>query len=94
MKLPRKGKRVRVSVYWSDDWKQIVLTPEDWESVLAGEEFKDAGEGYSYEGKNSQDWWYFSGGLQGALQVTYDDGGEGFIGKLEEAEIEEVEDDP
>jgi hypothetical protein len=93
MELPRKGKRVRISVYWPDDWKEIILNPEDWDSILAGEAFDDAGQGFSYEGEDFQDWWYFSGGLKGELRVTYDDDGEGFCGTLEEAEIEEVEEE-
>jgi hypothetical protein len=91
MELPRKGKGVRVSVHWPDDWKEIILRPGDWESILAGHKFSEFGEGYIYEGKEYQDYWVFSGGLDGALRVLYDDGGEGFIGTLEDAEIEEVD---
>jgi hypothetical protein len=94
MKPTRKGKQVRISVYWPDDWKEINLSPEEWEAVLAGEELCECGQGYSYEGEEFQNTWHFAGGLEGELRVTYDDGGEGFIGTLEEAEIEEVEDEP
>lgn len=92
MILPSKEKRVRVSAYWADDWKSIVLDPEDWESILSGEKFADFGEGYSYEGKEFEDYWNFAGGLGGEVRVTYSDGGEGFTGKLKEATIEEVDD--
>jgi hypothetical protein len=95
MKLPGKGKRVSVSVYWPDDWKEIILSPEDWEMILAGEEFCDCGAGYSYEGEEFLDTWHFAGGLDGELRVTYGEGGEGYIGTLDDGEvvIEEVEED-
>ncbi len=91
MNLPRKGKSVRVSVYWPDDWKEIILLPEDWETILKGETFADFGEGYSYEGEEFEDYWTFAGGIDGELRVTYGEGGEGFIGTLEDATIEEID---
>ena len=86
------GKRVRISVYWPDDWKEIVLSPEESAAIVSGKEFYTEGEGYRYEGEEVLDSWHFAGGLNGNLVVGYGDGGEGFIGKLSEAEIEELED--
>lgn len=44
--------------------------------------------GYSYEGDLFQDVWWFEGGIDGAIEVTYNDGGTGLSGKLSDAEIE------
>ena len=65
-----------------EDWKQIVLLPEDWETILKGETFADFGKGYSYEGGEFEDYWTFAGGIDGELCVTYGDGGQGFIGTM------------
>jgi len=49
------------------------------------------GKGYSYEGDFFWDYWSFAGGLDDDLEVTYgSDGGTGFIGKLRDAEVREV----
>ena len=85
-----KGERAaRISVYWPDDWKEITLTPRNWKKVLRGGPLKIRGKGYLYEGEFFWDYWYFEGGREGGLSVTYTGGGEGFIGKLSEAEVEE-----
>ena len=48
------------------------------------------GKRYWYEGERYQDWWNFAGGMDGELEVTYgDDGAVGFIGKLNDARVEE-----
>lgn len=67
----------------------ITLTPEEWAAIKAGESFSTCGDGYYYEGEAFQDYWHLGGGLQGSLEVTYDDGGPGFVGKLRDARIEE-----
>jgi hypothetical protein len=49
------------------------------------------GKGYYYEGDFFEDFWHFSGGIDGRLEVTYgspDDGdysGQGFIGTARDA---------
>ena len=57
--------------------------------VKAGESFSTCGDGYYYEGEAFQDYWHLGGGLEGSLEVTYDDCGEGFVGRLCDARIEE-----
>jgi hypothetical protein len=79
-----------VSVYWPEDWKSIVLNPKEWAEVLAGNPYSIRGRGFYYEGEKFHDGWFFNGSMTGELIVTYgDDGGTGFIGKLEDADIEE-----
>jgi hypothetical protein len=82
-------KKIRISVLWPDDWKSVVLEQREYKKILAGKPFEKEGEGYSYEGKNFQDYWYFNGGCDSDVVVTYDDGGTGFEGTLDECEIEE-----
>jgi hypothetical protein len=79
-----------ISVSWgSDVTVSITLTPEEWAAVKAGESFSTCGDGYYYEGEAFQDYWHLGGGLEGSLEVTYDDCGEGFVGRLCDAKIEE-----
>jgi hypothetical protein len=81
-----------ISVYWGDDWHSIALTPSKWAKVKGGKPLLIRGRGYSYEGEFFQDTWDFGGGLDGELTVWYgDDGGQGFVGHLTEAEIVEYE---
>ena len=80
-------KNIKLSVYWPDDWKSVILSMSEWEEILSGKEFSKDGEGYGYEGEEYFDLWWFEGGLDGDVEVTYDDGGTGFIGKLSDEEI-------
>lgn len=81
-------KRVRLSVYWPDDWKSVILELTEWNAIISGKEFSKSGEGYAYEGEEFSDFWWFEGGLDGRVEVSYDDGGTGFEGKLSDEEIE------
>jgi antitoxin component YwqK of YwqJK toxin-antitoxin module len=78
---------VKLSVYWPDDWKSVILSKSEWEEILSGKSFSKDGEGYHYEGEKFSDWWSFQGGLDGGVEVTYDGGGVGFIGTLSDTEI-------
>lgn len=81
-----------ITVGWNNEMHSLTLTPSDWETVKSGQSHSRAGDGYYYEGKVFQDFWSFAGGLNGELEVTYgDDGGQGFIGRLSDAVIQEHE---
>ena len=81
-----------VSVEWAYEEHSITLSPRDWTRVKAGAPLQIRGEGYHYEGEFFWDYWSFAGGLDGSLVVSYgDDGGQGFIGNLSAAGIEEHE---
>ena len=81
-----------ISVYWPDDWHSIVLTPLNWARVRAGKPLLIRGKGYTYEGEFFWDRWEFGGGLEGALTVWYgEELGQGFVGDLQDAEIQEHE---
>ena len=84
--------KIEISVYWPDSWKSIVLTEKEYQSIIDGNPLEKEGDGYTYEGEDFSDFWSFEGGLDGELEVTYDDGGVGFIGTLSECEIAEIED--
>ena len=80
-------KSIKLSVYWPDDWKSVILSMSEWEEVLSGIEFSKDSESYSYEGEEYSDFCWFEGGIDGEVLVTYDDGGTGFIAKLSDEEI-------
>jgi hypothetical protein len=85
-------KKIKISVYWPDDWKSIIITQKEYQSILDGNPLEKDGEGYSYEGEDFIDWWSFKGGLDSNLLVSYgEDGGVGYDGPLSGCEIEVIE---
>ena len=78
---------VTVTVVWADEPHSVTLRDDHWERVLAGFPLVVAGPGYVYDGIRFQDEWCFAGGLAGTLEVLYDDGGVGWTGPLDEADI-------
>jgi hypothetical protein len=80
-------KRMKLSVYWPDCWKSVILTKEEWEEILSGNEFSKGGKGYYYDGEKFYDDWWFEGGIDGEVIVTYGDGGTGYEGTLSDEEI-------
>lgn len=83
--------KIRISVYWPDDWKSIVITQIEYQSILDGNPYEDIGEGYSYDGEEFEDYWAFEGGINGNVVVSYDDGGVGYDGPLSSCKIELIE---
>ncbi len=86
-----KKKKILISVYWPDDWKSVVLTQKEYQSILKGNSFETRGEGYCYEGEDFHDWWTFKGGKDCNVVVSYDDGGVVSDGPLSGCKIEEIE---
>jgi hypothetical protein len=88
----KKTKKIRISVYWADDCKSIIISKKEYQCILDGKPFETSGEGYSYDGEDFSDWWTFEGGPDNNLLVSYgEDGGEGYNGPLSGCEIEEIE---
>jgi hypothetical protein len=89
--MPLKKGGATISVSWGYDVRvSVTLTPANWAKVQAGKEHGIRGEGYYYEGEFFRDYWVFNGKSEGSLFVGYgEDGGEGFIGSLSDATIEE-----
>ena len=81
--------KVKISVYWPDDTKSIILSRTQYQLILDGNSFSEFGEGFYYEGESFSDYWIFEGGEDSNITVHYDDGGIGFEGTLSECEIEE-----
>jgi hypothetical protein len=82
----------RITVVWGAEHKPhtIVLTPRNWRRVKSGQPLDIRGKGYVYDGDFFWDYWRFGGGLEGTLVVDYgEDGGQGFVGNLHDAKIEE-----
>jgi len=89
--MKTKNVGATVSVSWGDDVEVSVrLTPTNWAKIKVGKPVNVRGNGYHYEGEFFRDYWHFGGGLDGSLTVGYGkDGGVGFEGDLNDAEIEE-----
>ncbi len=89
--LTSKKKKIRLSVYWPDDWKSIVITQKEYQSILNGKSFSTDGDGFRYEGERFYDFWHFTGGIDSDLIVTYGgDGAVGFDGSISDCEIQEI----
>jgi hypothetical protein len=86
----RKLKAVLVTVSWGNDCVEVTLrlTRTEWDNITRGHRFIKDGRGYRYEGARFHDTWRFNYDHPGSLEVDYDDGGQGFIGDLDEAHIE------
>jgi hypothetical protein len=81
----------RIAVVWGYNLHDVILTPRNWSRVKRGVALRIRAAGYSEEGFQWE-YWSFAGGLDGDLIVTYGkDGGTGFIGKLRDATIEELD---
>jgi hypothetical protein len=79
------AKPVRLSVSWGDGVRlNLNVAPETWKKIVGGHAATIRGNGYLYEGERFQDVWYFSGGLDGELRVSYDDA-DGFVGTARDA---------
>lgn len=82
-------KTLRVS--WADDVVEVSMriSSSEWRNVKDGVNFRKKGRGYWYEGEFFQDYWGFNGDGPGSLIVWYgDDGGQGFVGQVDDAIIE------
>jgi hypothetical protein len=79
----------RVTVVWGLDNHEVILTPRNWSRVKKGGSLKIRSRGFSEDGFQWE-YWYFAGGMDGELIVEYGrDGGQGFVGKLRDAAIQE-----
>jgi hypothetical protein len=82
-------------VYWGYDVDvELVVSKLNWSKILRGKEVRLRGKGYYYEGEFFRDYWYFFGGFDGELRVSYSGGGDGFIGTPREALVEHYLDKP
>jgi len=41
-------KKIKISVYWPDDTKSVILTQKEYQSILDGNSLDKDGEGYCY----------------------------------------------
>jgi len=84
---PHKSKRsIVVSVVWGNQQHDCPMAERTWKRITQGKPVRRV-EPYVYEGKRFKSEWSFNTPNVGALLVTYDDGGIGFEGHLEEAVI-------
>jgi hypothetical protein len=91
-KKPQKIEYLRatISVEWGYEMHSITLTARNWRRIISGKPLGIRGKGYHCDGEFFWDRWGFGGGIDGELHVSYgNDGGDGFIGNLKDAQIEE-----
>jgi hypothetical protein len=81
-----------LSVSWGYDVTvYLQVSRRNWSKIIKGKKITVRGKGYYYEGDFFWDYWDFSGGIDGKLEVRYGspkDGyydGQGFTGRLQEA---------
>ena len=84
-----------LAVSWGYDvYVELRVSQIDWARIIEGDNVTIKGEGYGYEGEIFIDFWDFSGGLDGQLEVRYgstEDGdfsGQGFIGRTKDAVVD------
>ena len=88
--MPLKSGGARIAVEWGYDIHEIILTSRNWSRVKRDGSLRIRSRGFSEEGFQWE-YWKFAGGLDGDLIVEYgNDGGQGFVGKLRDATIEET----
>ena len=75
------SKPIRLTVSWGNDVAVdlTIFSAAQWKKIADGHAVTINGKGYFYEGERFQDIWHFSGGLDGELRVSYDEG-DGFVG--------------
>lgn len=83
-----KRKYVDVTVSWcyGECCPTAKVTLAEWDAIRGGQEHA-AVTSYWYEGKEFTALFAFNHNGKGSLRVSYDDGGEGFIGDIWEADI-------
>lgn len=84
-----KRKFVDVSVWWgNDECNPTAKVPlDEWEEIVDGAEVS-AFAPYWYDGEKFTALFFFNcDGNYGRLEVTYDDGGQGFTGHIRDAVI-------
>lgn len=84
---PSKPTRsIVVGVEWGNERHECPMAERTWKRIAQGKPVRRV-EPYLYEGKRFKSEWSFNTSEVGSLLVTYDDGGVGFEGRLEDALI-------
>jgi hypothetical protein len=89
--MSEKQAAVLAASWGYDVYVELDVSQEDWARIVAGDKVTIQGEGYDYEGETFLDFWDFSGGIDGQLEVRYgseeegDFSGQGFIGSIRES---------
>jgi hypothetical protein len=80
-------KSIEFEASWYYDLIQVTLrvTRKEWDEIITGLNFAKKGRGYMSEEGFCQDYWHFNYTGPGLLEVSYDDGGQGFVGSIEDA---------
>ncbi len=85
-KPSKPARSIVVSVKWGNEQYECPMAERTWKRIVQGKQVRRV-EPYQYEGKRFKSEWSFNTPNVGYLLVTYDDGGVGFEGRLEEAVV-------
>lgn len=85
-KSSKPARSIVVSVEWGNEQYECPMAERTWKRIAQGKSVRRV-EPYVYEGKRFKSEWSFNTPDIGSLLVTYDDGGVGFEGRLEEAVV-------
>jgi hypothetical protein len=92
--VPRQSV-AHLSVGWGYDVKvDLQVSQRNWSKISKGKKVTIRGKGYYYEGEFFWDYWDFSGGIDGELEVRSgspkdgDYSGQGFVGSVREALVD------
>jgi hypothetical protein len=83
---PKPIRSIVVSVNWGHEQYECPMAERTWKRIAQGKPVRRV-EPHLYEGKRFKAEWWFNTPEIGSLLVTYDDGGVGFEGRLEDALI-------
>ena len=85
-KPSKPARSIVVGVEWGNDQYECPMAERTWKRIVQGKQVRRV-EPYQYEGKRFKSEWSFNTPDVGSLLVTYDDGGVGYEGRLEDALI-------
>jgi len=85
-KPSKPARSIVVGVEWGNEQYECPMAERTWKRIAQGKPVRRV-EPYVYEGKRFKSEWLFNTPDVGTLLVTYDEGGVGFEGRLENALI-------
>ena len=85
-KPSKPARSIVVGVEWGNEQYECPMAERTWKRIAQGKPVRRV-EPYVYEGKRFKSEWSFNTPNVGSLLVTYDDGGVGFEGRLEDVLI-------
>lgn len=75
------------AVWGNDDvFVDLNLLKREWLAIKRGKKVT-RWKTYAYEGRRHQSYWMFNYPTVGELEIGYDDGGQGFVGRIDDLDF-------